>query len=69
MLCEKWVERVVKKMIDMVSRSEILERLKSLELNQTDDKVIKGIHAAAFVVENAPDFTGYINKGGTADET
>lgn len=47
-------------MIDMISRSEILERLKSLALNQTDDKVIKGINAAAFVVENAPDFTGYI---------
>lgn len=68
MLREKWVERVVKKMIDMVRRSEILERLKSLALNQTDDNVIKGIHAAAFVVENVPDFTGYINKGGTADE-
>ena len=60
---------MVKKMNDMISRSEILERLKNLALNQTDDKVIKGINAAAFVVENAPDFTGYINKGGTTDET
>ena len=55
-------------MIDMISRSEILERLKKLALSQIDEKVIKGINAAAYVVENAPDFTGYI-KGETSDET
>ena len=55
-------------MIDMISRSEILERLKELALNQTDDKVIKGINAAAYVVRNAPDFTGYIKKEGIANE-
>ena len=56
-------------MNDMISRSEILVKLKKLALSQTDDKVIKGINAAAYVVENVPDFSGYINKGGTADET
>lgn len=40
---------------DMISRSDIMERLKRLELNQIKGEVIKGINAAAFVVETAPD--------------
>lgn len=40
---------------DMISRSDIMGRLKRLELNQTKGEVIKGINAAAFVVETAPD--------------
>lgn len=40
---------------DMIRRSDIMERLKRLALNQTEGKVIKGIDAALFVVETAPD--------------